>query len=55
MSKISTNITIDTKVKEMVDELRIKPTENRTFSNMIETLVKEALHARAIKIKHKKK
>lgn len=51
MSKISTNITIDTEVKQEVDDLRIKPTENRTFSNMVETLVKEALKAR----KQKKK
>jgi hypothetical protein len=53
MSKISTNITIDTEVKKEVDDLRLNSTENRTFSNMIETLVKEALKARKQKRKHK--
>lgn len=52
-TKLSTNITIDIGVKKTVDELRAKPSEGRSFSNMIEVLVKEALEARGIKIKKK--
>ena len=53
--KESVNTTIDADVIATVEELRKKPSENRNFSNMVETLVREALEARGIKIKPKKK
>lgn len=53
MPKKSTNVTIDTEVIKEVDKLREQPTENRSFSNMIEILVTEALKIRGIKIKKK--
>lgn len=55
MAKVSTNITIDEFVKLTVDDLRKTPTEERTYSAMVEKLIKEALDARGIKIKTKKK
>jgi hypothetical protein len=55
MAKDSVNITIDKEVKEAIDILRKTASENRNFSNMSETLMKEALEARGIKIKPKKK
>lgn len=54
-TKTSTNVTLDNGVIDTVDDLRKKPLENRSFSNMIEILVIEALQARGIKVKPKKK
>jgi hypothetical protein len=44
----STNVTLDTDVIIIVDDLRKTPKESRSFSNMIEVLVKEALVARKL-------
>lgn len=49
------NTTIDDGVVETVRELAKKPSETGNFSNMVEKLLREALEARGIKIKTKKK
>lgn len=53
MPKKSINTTISEEVLKEVERLRIKPAENRNLSNMVETLLIEALEARGIKIKKK--
>lgn len=55
MAKVPITITIDEDVKDAVETLRSTKVEDRNLSAMIEKLVKEALDARGIKIKTKKK
>jgi hypothetical protein len=47
MAKASISATVDEDIIEKVEKSAKK--ENRTFSNMLETLIKEALAARGIK------
>lgn len=54
-NKVVMNNTIDKGVKDAVNKLRNSPSENRSFSNMVETLLIEALAARGINIKPLKK
>lgn len=55
MAKVSVNTTIDEDVVFTVRELAKKPSETGNFSNMMEKLLREALEARNVKIKTKKK
>lgn len=47
--KVSRNITLSKEIHDYVVELGEKPTENRNFSNMAETLIIEAKNHRAKK------
>lgn len=44
----STNVTLDTGIIDVVEDLRMSPKEDRSFSKMVEILVKEALIARKL-------
>lgn len=53
--RASVNYTIDSEVLSAINEVRNLPSEGRNLSNMVEKLLREALEARGIKIKTKKK
>lgn len=51
MAKVNISATIDEKIVEKVNLLSLPEAEDRSFSKMIEILLKEALKARGIKSK----
>lgn len=56
MSKSKTNIsaTVDQKINESIEDLRKPENEDRSFSKMVEILLREALVKRGINLKAKK-
>lgn len=49
--KVSTTITIATEIDDYIEENRVPTMENRSYSNMAETLMMEAMQARQLKAK----